>query len=82
MSRKDYNDNWESEMHETFCFWDFDEWKAHLTGAGYRIEATSNAYANPWIIENRLKGKVTLYTTALEELPYPVTNMMMIASKS
>ncbi len=82
MSRKDYTDNWESEMHETFCFWDFDEWKANLVSAGFRIEPTSNAYANPWIVENRLKGKVTLFDLNRIELPYPVTNMMMIASKS
>jgi hypothetical protein len=82
MSRKDYTDNWESEMHETFCFWDFEEWKGHLVAAGFRIEPTSNAYANPWIIENRLKGRVNIYDTDLVEMAYPVTNMMMVASKS
>lgn len=34
LSRKDYTDNWQSEMHETFCYWDFDEWKAQLQAGG------------------------------------------------
>lgn len=83
MSRKDYVDNWESEMHETFCFWDFNQWKAALTHVGYTIAEGSKAYTNTWIVKNRLEGKVTLFKNAalLKELDYPVTNMMMIAMK-
>ncbi len=60
MSRKDYTDNWESEMHETFCFWDFNEWREHLEAAGFRVRAESHAYVNRWIVENRLVGKVSI----------------------
>jgi len=85
MSRKDYVDNWESEMHETFCFWDFQEWKQHLQEAGFKILPESKAYTNPWIVKNRLEGKVTLFANNPEKLvplEYPVTNMILIAEKT
>jgi len=83
MSKKDYVDNWQSEMHETFCFWSFDEWKSALTNAGFKITDRSGPYVNRWIVENRLKGKVELFESlnpALK-LPYPVTNMLIEAEK-
>lgn len=84
MSRKDYIDNWQSEMHETFCFWDFHEWKAALEGAGFKISPESHAYTNEWIVENRYKGKVTLCEQSpagLAPINYPVTNMVLLAEK-
>jgi hypothetical protein len=84
MSRKDYTDNWESEMHETFCFWDFEEWKLNLERVGFSISERSNAYTNNWIVNNRLKGKVVLFkehSSALERIDFPVTNMIMLAIK-
>jgi hypothetical protein len=84
MSRKDYTDNWQSEMHETFCFWDFTEWKSMLAQAGFRISSESRAYTNDWIVENRLKGNVGLFETTasgLRPLDQPVTHMILIAEK-
>jgi len=81
MSRKDYIDNWESEMHETFCFWDFEDWKDHLTQAGFTIAEGSKAYTNDWIVNNRLKGKVELFAEDGSAMDYPVTNMIMVAEK-
>jgi hypothetical protein len=82
MSRKDYIDNWQSEMHETFCFWDFNEWKQNLALAGFSVAPESRAYTNEWIVENRLKGKVELLDrTGLQKIPYPVTNMILLAEK-
>jgi hypothetical protein len=83
MSRKDYIDNWESEMHETFCFWDFDEWKDHLKDVGFAIDERSGAYTNKWIVENRWEGRVTLLSDESDPqiLKYPQTNMISIAVK-
>lgn len=84
MSRKDYIDNWQSEMHETFCFWDFAEWSGVLEQTGFRVLPQSHAYTNEWIVENRLKGKVELFmetTDGVSELSYPVTNMILVAEK-
>jgi len=84
MSRKDYTDNWESEMHETFCFWDFDEWKTQLEKVGFTVSEKSEAYVNPWIVKNRFVGKVELFENSSkpEKIPYPVTNMILVAEKN
>ncbi|MFT3682484.1 MAG: transferase [Ferruginibacter sp.] len=84
LSRKDYTDNWESEMHETFCFWDFEEWKEQLTSTGFIIQPSSSVFCNEWIVENRLKNKATLFTIengALKQLDYPVSHMILVAKK-
>jgi hypothetical protein len=84
MSRKDYVDNWQSEMHETFCFWDFEEWTTHLKEVGFTISEKSHAYTNEWIVKNRLEGKVELFnnSNAHEKIAFPVTNMLLMAVKS
>lgn len=84
MSRKDYIDNWQSEMHETFCFWDFNEWKQNLELACFTVSSESKAYVNDWIVENRLKGKVELYKKEngqVFKIAYPVTNMILLGEK-
>jgi hypothetical protein len=84
LSKKDYVDNWQSEMHETFCFWSFSDWCRALELAGFAIHPASHAYANPWVIENRLQNKVELFQKMngrLEKIPYPVTNVLLIAEK-
>ena len=82
MSRKDYTDNWESEMHETFCFWDFEEWKEELIKTGFSIHTASAAYRNEWIATNRWKGKVDLFQLVNDKLvpmEYPVSHMLIMA---
>ena len=85
MSRKDYIDNWQSEMHETFCFWDFNEWKLAMEQAGFKISPESRAYTNEWIVQNRLKGKVELFemtSAGVRQIDYPVTNIILLGQKS
>lgn len=84
LSRKDYTDNWQSEMHETFCFWDFKEWKDEMETAGFRIHPSSTAFTNDWIVENRWKGKAAIFTFSNNQLvpePWPVTTMFLIGVK-
>ncbi len=91
MSKKDYLDNWRSEMHEQFAFWDFGEWKAALAGAGFRIvedpnapEQGSRVYTSAWIVENRWRGRVALFSRSgggLQPLPYPATNIILVGEK-
>jgi SAM-dependent methyltransferase len=85
LSRKDYTDNWQSEMHETFCFWDFNDWKKQLRAAGFKIHPDSKSFTNPWIVENRWKGKAALFTLQEGKLvaeKYPVTTMFLIGIKT
>jgi hypothetical protein len=84
LSRKDYADNWESEMHETFCFWDFDEWKQELQKAGFRIHPGSYAFRNEWIAENRWKNcsAISAFVNGqLMPVDYPLTTMILVAVK-
>ncbi len=91
MLKKDYTSNWKSELNEEFAFWNFAQWKAALQQAGFAVldhlpdgRPASRAFRNPWIVTQRLQGKVALYRkteNGLESLDYPVTNMVLIGEK-
>lgn len=91
MTKKDYTANWASEMHESFAFWSFDDWKAALTDAGFRVlenpnqpTRSSRVYTNPWIVENRWQGKVALHALAgdgWEALDWPPTTIVLAGEK-
>lgn len=71
-------------MHETFCFWDIEEWKNHLTESGFRVHPSSSSYTNDWIVKNRWEGKAELFTQGkggLESVAYPGTTMLLIGVK-
>ena len=84
LSRKDSTENWQSEMHETFCFWDFEEWKNKLIEAGFSIHPSSHSFTNDWIVKNRWVNKATLFTlqnNRLEKIDYPITHMILTGVK-
>lgn len=93
ITKKDYTDNWRSELNEEFAFWSFSDWKNALVEAGFSVvenpnhpERSSRGYVNPWIVENRFEGTVELFaknkTGELKKLPYPPTNMVLVAEKN
>jgi hypothetical protein len=91
LSKKDYADNWQSEMHEEFAFWSFAEWKAALQAAGFHVienpndpGKSSRVYSNPWIVANRYEGRVALFTregNTLHPLDWPPTNIVLIGER-
>ncbi len=91
LSRKDYVDNWKSELNEEFTFFDFDEWKQFLSDRGFRIIENPNqplessrVYTNEWIVKNRYEDKAELFEKQGDKLipiPYPPTNLVLIAEK-
>lgn len=89
LSKKDYTDNWASEMNEEFCFWSFEQWQYALKDAGFEIiehevsgKPLSRSYCNPWIVEHRFHNSIRLTTTEGNLLDYPPTNMVLVAEKS
>lgn len=92
MSKKDYTANWDSEMNEEFAFWSFSDWKQALADAGFTVlenpnhpQQGSRAYTNPWIVARRWEGKVRLFRRgagAPIALPYPPTNVVLVAEKA
>lgn len=88
LSKKDYTDNWSSEMNEEFCFWNFSKWKEALKKVGFHIcENPNNAaegsrvYTNPWIVENRHQRHVQLFDLKGRAEAWPPTNMILVAEK-
>ncbi|ASZ10238.1 methyltransferase domain-containing protein [Chitinophaga pendula] len=83
--KKDYQDNWLSEMHETFCFWNFEDWKQALEATGFHIDARSGSYRNEWIVQNRLVGKTQLFRQqedgTLVTIDFPVSHLLLLARK-
>lgn len=61
LSKKDYPDNWLSEMHESFCFWDERDWRTVVEAAGFELAPGSGATTNPWLVEHRFASTATLH---------------------
>ena len=88
LSKKDYADNWLSEMNEEFCFWSFAQWKAVLAEIGFNVMENPNkssegsrVYTNTWVVENRYERKAGLFDKSTEPICWPPTNMVVVASK-
>jgi hypothetical protein len=84
LSKKDYTDNWASEMHETFCFWDFTEWTDYLKEVGYSILPESNAFTNQWIVQHRFENAANIFVKengCLSPIVWPETHMILVAQK-
>ena len=84
ISKKDYVDNWASEMHEEFAFWSFSDWKSALREVGFVVKQSSHVYTNEWIVNTRWQGKVAIFRRRRDEfvpLPYPPTTCILVAEK-
>lgn len=89
LSKKDYTDNWCSEMNEEFCFWSYSRWREVLREVGFNVleegaqgKSASRVYANPWIVENRDRNQAQLFAPdSGQQIDYPPTNMVLVAEK-
>ncbi len=91
MTKKDYIDNWNSELNEEFAYWSFSEWKQSLKDVGFSLvenpnheAGTTRLYVSDWIVKNRFEGSVALYKetpTGLDQLPWPPTHMVLVGQK-
>ena len=82
-SKKDYTDNWESEMHEAFCFWGCSDWERAARGAGFEVARGSHGFTNPWLVERRFAPVATLRPAGEREaaLPWPHTHLRLVARR-
>ncbi|MBI2900564.1 MAG: methyltransferase domain-containing protein [Planctomycetes bacterium] len=82
LTKKDYLENWSAEVREEFGVWTLEEWKKELEAVGFK-PLVARSYLNPWIVENRYKNRAWLYADAVDvpgdELPYPDTNLVLVA---
>jgi len=82
--RKDYTANWRQEILEKYTYWKPTEAEEVLKEAGYtNIHTVPDQ--NEYILNNRLLGKIGLYTMAdsgtLEQIEFPPTHMVVIGTK-
>ncbi len=85
ISKMNYTDNWDSEMHEEFGFWSFSNWKKQLKKIGFEVVEGSRSFKSQYIIEKMYKGKVRIYKKIKNYLvlqDYPPTNMILVGEKS
>ena len=83
LSKKDYTDNWESEMHESFCFWSYADWERAAVAAGFEIAPGSQGFTNPWLVEQRFAPVATLRPAGARDaaLPWPDTHLRLVARR-
>lgn len=80
MFHKDYHENWETEIKETYGFWEFSQAKTLLTNCGFKIIHTAEM-DNEWIVQNRLNGKIELMSGG-RNIPYPKYQALFICEKA
>ena len=83
LSKKDYTDNWLSEMHERFCFFTYADWRRALEDVGFRIVPGSRALRNDWIVEHRLRPVARLLDAGDPSvtLAWPATNVLIAGTR-
>jgi SAM-dependent methyltransferase len=71
--RKDFHDNWQTELQETYGFWSLGEAKALIEEAGFKLIHVAEL-ENQWILENRLEGKIMIDNPDGNPLAFPKYN--------
>ncbi|MBL9008463.1 MAG: class I SAM-dependent methyltransferase [Myxococcales bacterium] len=78
--RKDYRSDWAAECKEEYTYFSQAEFERELAQRDLRI-AVSIELRNPWIVENRFRGRFFLYDLDEKPLPYPPTNYLVVGEK-
>jgi len=78
--RKDYRRDWDVELLEEYTYFTADEFADELAKAGGRL-LSAEPYWNPWIVENRFKGKFRLIDETGLDLGWPPTNFVAVAQR-
>ncbi|MEV6491042.1 class I SAM-dependent methyltransferase, partial [Actinoplanes sp. NPDC051633] len=81
LTRKDYTDNWASEVQEQFCGMEFADWKSLLTDVGFELDPMSGTSRNDWIVEHRLDPVASLHHLDGTPMQWPVTHVLFVARR-
>lgn len=81
LTRKDYTDNWLSEVQEQFCGLEYADWKALLADVGFEVDPVSRATRNDWIIDNRIAPVASLHRPDGTPMDWPVTHVLFVARR-
>lgn len=84
LMKKDYVENWDTEIREYFGFWTLAEWQHELTQAGFSVQCMS-AFRNSWINEHRIKPSARLFRLndkgVLGPMHFFATNIFAVAQR-
>ena len=79
--RKDYREDWGTEVLEEYTYLSQPQFEAAFRARGLRI-ITSRPLWNPWIVQNRFEHKFYLSDTGSDRpLPFPPTNYLIVGEK-
>ncbi|HJQ60791.1 MAG TPA: methyltransferase domain-containing protein [Vineibacter sp.] len=78
--RKDYRTDWEIELREQYAFWSVAEYARLAEALGTRVVRAAPVH-NPWIAQHRFDGKVRRFDERLRPLPWPATNLILVAER-
>lgn len=78
--RKDYRERFYIEAKEKYGYFTPQEYRTIPEALGARVLYTS-PYANPWIVENRLQGKLRLFNENRDSICLPPTNFVCVMQK-
>ena len=78
--RKDYRRHWDAELREEYTYFTQSEFEHELRARDFRV-LLSVELRNPWIVENRFRGRLFLYDLDERPLPYPPTNYLIVGEK-
>lgn len=78
--RKDYREDWDTELLEEYTYFTAGEFFEALSGLGARV-VRAGPYWNPWIVANRFAGRFRLTDERLRPLPWPATNFIAAAQR-
>lgn len=78
--RKDYRRDWANEVREEYCYYTQEQFEAVFRSLGLRILASTPIH-NPWIVENRFRGRFYLFDTRGQALDDPATNFVIVGER-
>lgn len=81
LTKKDYTDNWLSEMRESFCYWSWSDWEREITDAGFILAPGSGPLRNEWIETHRLDpvARLTPPGELDDPIRWPETSLLAVA---
>lgn len=78
--RKDYRDDWESEVKEEYTYMTQQGFERVFARLGLRVLA-STPLVNPWIVKNRFEGRIAMRALDGHLLEPPATNYVIVGER-
>ena len=78
--RKDYRRDWDTEVQEEYTYFTQEQFEAEYARLGLRVLASTPIW-NPWIVTNRYRGRLSLWSEGGEPIEFPPTNYVIVGER-